>query len=272
QENSSLKEKLAQLEKIGTTDSVYIFIDNSNVYVQGKKEIAWREPVKENLVQIDYGKLVETVQDGRHMGAVPIVVGSRPPPEDTLWKYLRKELGYNVFTYNRNFLNREKEVDSEVSIRVCNTIAKYVPGTVILIAGDGDYGPVMREALDSDWTIEVWFWTEGLLKRLKKMDVGHPEYKEAFALRTIIINLDVYYKKFMFARGYNNNAGMKYLQIFTDLVKDSDIMECYIAMDLFGWWYRPDPNTLKLYVRTYHQWEEIKNLITHKYPNAKEVG
>ncbi|CAI2190722.1 11992_t:CDS:2, partial [Funneliformis geosporum] len=117
-----------------TADSVYIFIDNSNVYVQGKKETAWREIVKENLVQIDY---------------------------DSLWKYLRKELGYNVFTYNRNFLNREKEVDLEVSICVCNTIAKYVTSTVILIAGDGDYGPVMRQALDSDWTIELWFWTEG---------------------------------------------------------------------------------------------------------------
>jgi len=73
----------------------------------------------------------------------------------------------------------------------------------------------------------------------------------------------------MFACGYNEE--MMYLQIFTDLVKNSEIMECYQEIDLFGWWYRPSPNTLKLYVNTYNQWAEIKNLIMHKYPNAKEV-
>jgi hypothetical protein len=41
----------------------------SNVYVQEKRETAWRETVNENLVQINYGKLVETAQDGQHMGA-----------------------------------------------------------------------------------------------------------------------------------------------------------------------------------------------------------
>ena len=145
----------------GTANSIYIFIDNSNVYVQEKKETAWREPVNENLVQIDYSKLVETVQDGQRMGAVPVVVGSRPPPEDTLWAHLENELGYCVAVYDQNFLNREKEVDSEVAIRICITVADYVPGTIILIAGDGDYGLVIRLALDKNWTIEVWFWTEG---------------------------------------------------------------------------------------------------------------
>ena len=65
------------------------------------------------------------------------------------------------------------------------------------------------------------------------MDIGHPEYKEAFASRTTIINLDDFYKKFMFACRYNEE--MMYLQIFTDLVKNSEIMECYQEIDLFGW-------------------------------------
>lgn len=100
------------------------------------------------------------------------------------------------------------------------------------------------------------------------MDVEHPEYKSAIAHKTTIINLDEYYKRFMFSYGYTN---IKYLEIFTDLVKDDYNMKCYMVLDLFGWWYRPKPNTLKLYVNTYQQWEEIKKLIMSKYPSARET-
>ena len=101
------------------------------------------------------------------------------------------------------------------------------------------------------------------------MDTDHPEYETAIATRTRIINMDDFYKNFMYARGYNEISGTKWLQIFTDLVGDSDIMECYVELDLFGWWYRPEPDSLKLYVRNYSQWRQLKNLITHA--NAREL-
>lgn len=49
--------------------------------------------------------------------------------------------------YDQNFLNREKKVDLEVAVCICITVADYVFGTIILIARDGDYGPVIRLAL-----------------------------------------------------------------------------------------------------------------------------
>ncbi|CAG8449801.1 16570_t:CDS:2 [Funneliformis caledonium] len=68
----------------GTADSVYLFINNSNVYIQGKKETARRKVVDEHLVQIDYDKLVKTAQVSRHMGAIPVVIGLIPPSKDTI--------------------------------------------------------------------------------------------------------------------------------------------------------------------------------------------
>lgn len=103
------------------------------------------------------------------------------------------------------------------------------------------------------------------------MYISHPDYTTAFNQRTIIMNLDDYYRKFMFACGYNDSTGIKYLEIFTDIVSDSDIMKCYIELDVFGWWYRNNQNTLKLYVRTHSQWEAIKKLMLREYPNAKEI-
>uniref|UniRef100_U9SR69 NYN domain-containing protein n=1 Tax=Rhizophagus irregularis (strain DAOM 181602 / DAOM 197198 / MUCL 43194) TaxID=747089 RepID=U9SR69_RHIID len=139
----------------GTAESVYIFIDNSKLYIQGKKKVAECESLYENMVQIDYGKLVEMGQNERHMGANPIIIGSCPPPEDTLWNSLRR-LGYNVTVYDQNFLNEEKEVNSEMVRNILRTVYRNIPGTVILFTGDGDYGPAIREALDNNWTIEIY--------------------------------------------------------------------------------------------------------------------
>src|SRR5688572_10343250 len=89
-----LRQRISELElatrKLGTADSVYVFIDNSNVFIQGKKAMAMRELVQEHLVRIDYGRLVEMIQRNRNMGSVPFVAGSTPPPEDTIWRYLRR--------------------------------------------------------------------------------------------------------------------------------------------------------------------------------------
>ena len=107
------------------------------------------------------------------------------------------------------------------------------------------------------------------------MDTDHPEYPEyetAIATRTSIINMDDFYKNFMYACGCNEISGTKWLQIFTDLVGDSDIMECYVELDLFGWWYRQKSDSLKLYVKDYYQWKQLKDLIMRKYPNAKELN
>jgi hypothetical protein len=66
------------------------------------------------------------------------------------------------------------------------------------------------------------------------MHIDHPEYQKAIKSRTTIMNLDDYYKKFMFADGENDNEDAKYLLIFTNIVKDNDIMEFYIELDLFS--------------------------------------
>ncbi|CAB4474321.1 unnamed protein product [Rhizophagus irregularis] len=182
------------------------------------------------MVQINYGKLVEMGQNKRHMGANPVIVGSHPPPEDTLWNSLRR-LGYNVTVHDQNFLNEKKEVNLEMVRNILRTVYRNVT--------------------------EIY--------------VKHLQYKPAIESRTTIMNLDDYYKKFMFACEHPDIARVKHLEIFTDIVKDSDIMEYYIELDLFGWWHKQNENSLKLYVNNYTQWENLKNLILHKYPSAREI-
>uniref|UniRef100_U9U2G3 Uncharacterized protein n=1 Tax=Rhizophagus irregularis (strain DAOM 181602 / DAOM 197198 / MUCL 43194) TaxID=747089 RepID=U9U2G3_RHIID len=44
-----------------------------------------KEGLSENLICIDYGRLFKTDLDGYY----PVIVGSRPPPDDLLWKILK---------------------------------------------------------------------------------------------------------------------------------------------------------------------------------------
>ena len=87
----------------------YIFIDNSNVFIQAKKTVAeledagtWDEQhsVRQlNNCRVDYGCLVRTLLRDRQLGASPVLIGSRPPANDTLWDSMRKQ-GIDVTVYD----------------------------------------------------------------------------------------------------------------------------------------------------------------------------
>ncbi|PKY54946.1 hypothetical protein RhiirA4_474068 [Rhizophagus irregularis] len=86
---------------------------------------------------------------------------------------------------------------------------------VSLCIKESEYGPMLRQALLRNWTVEIWFWTKGneilrlwiikfiilkvtypseMFHQLKHIDVPHrPD------LQTIILNLDSYYLCFIYA-------------------------------------------------------------------------
>ncbi|CAG8679105.1 4253_t:CDS:2, partial [Paraglomus brasilianum] len=42
------------------------------------------------------------------------------------------------------------------------------PGVILLVAGDGDYYPILTRALKYNWKIEVWFCSSGICDDLMK--------------------------------------------------------------------------------------------------------
>lgn len=67
-------------------------------------------------------------------------------------------------------------------------------------------------------------------KRLKNIDL--PEFP---SLKTIIVSLDLLYKKFTSAYGLTNTLEKRFLKINDEhvKVKYDDVMPCYEALDLF---------------------------------------
>lgn len=146
-------------------DKVFVFVDNSNIWIEGKKAVSSFEfpGLKTNdSIRIEYGKLVETVVGKRTLGQPSVVFGSRPPENDSLWRSIR-ENNCSVVLQDRNSRNKEKAVDVSISSSVTETIILHRdnPGTLVLVTGDSDFEPLIGTALKYKWNVEVWFWTQG---------------------------------------------------------------------------------------------------------------
>lgn len=96
--------------------SLYIFCDNSNLFLEGQWAAARAEgrrgPHPE--FRIDYGQLITVSADGRQVTQASLY-GSVPPPNDSLWRAIRAQ-GWNVKTLERNYAGKEKALDIEIAL------------------------------------------------------------------------------------------------------------------------------------------------------------
>lgn len=145
---------------------VHIFVDNTNVFEEGKRASAIRlgksAKHRDHEFAIDYGSLVLIVMDGGGVAAMPKMYGSEPPPSDSVWKRIRDE-GYDLKVFKRNFRGKEKGLDMEMGLSVMDLIFEAKakgepPGTICLVAGDADYLPVLERIRQHGWKSEVWYW------------------------------------------------------------------------------------------------------------------
>lgn len=147
---------------------LHLFVDNSNVLLEGRRFSEKQRsgtgklsPGVDNSYQIDWGKFLylAKLQGGRLLSQVPVLYGSRPPPDDSIWQQIRDE-GFDVKLFDRNIRNKEKGVDMEMGMDVVERVLTVSPPKTILIAaGDADFLPVIKRAVARGWKVEVWFWS-----------------------------------------------------------------------------------------------------------------
>jgi len=156
--------------------SVYIFVDNSNIWITGK-EVSGQsksKPVPSNYwYRVDYGKLLTLVQGQRPLGDMPKLYGSEPPPVDSVWKRIQ-EHGFDVTLFKRNIFNKEKGLDMKLGMDVTMLAMRVKPpGIVALIAGDADYEPVVAQIRTMGWEVEVWYWDNAAKNLVKAANYFH---------------------------------------------------------------------------------------------------
>lgn len=146
---------------------VHLFVDNSNVKIEGgrlsyaKRYLGGRRGLQvDHSYEIDWGKFLYLVKirGNRLLAQVPVLYGSRPPPDDSIWEEIRRE-GFDVRLFDRNIRNKEKGVDVEMAMDVVERLFEIAePATVVVAAGDGDFKGMVGRAKKRGWNVEIWFW------------------------------------------------------------------------------------------------------------------
>ena len=104
----------------------YIYVDNSNLYIEGKRVSAVKKGMAMNIYDamnnrildfgynISFGRLHEFVA-GRDKTVIAraVLFGSRPPPNDSIWKYAERA-GFELVLEDRNVANKEKKIDTGI--------------------------------------------------------------------------------------------------------------------------------------------------------------
>ncbi|RGB23627.1 hypothetical protein C1646_774231 [Rhizophagus diaphanus] len=283
------------------TGKVHVFVDNSNLFIGARYTVGKIEkvydpdkPTEESKeseeseesekpkvcymqqLQIDYGCLLTKVLDERKLGGNPVIVGSRPPPQDTLWNRI-KDLGYNVIVYNRNLENKEKCVDMQLGTTMVDDIADIgSPGIVVLVAGDGDYEPAVEKVLRRGWIVEIWFWKSSVSRHLTNPEI----FRTNKELKVIFKPLDTDYQHFTY--GYGISTAKKYiLEAKHDTIrnwKNEDVMKrcmkCCMKLKIFCWWNRETEinDTIKMYFTNKTQLEEATHWFNNNFPDIETWG
>ncbi|PNG99347.1 hypothetical protein TSOC_014878 [Tetrabaena socialis] len=251
--------------------SVYVFIDNSNTFIQASHTLAALEDAGQwgaqrttrqlTNARIDYGCLVRAMLKGRQLGGPPLLVGSRPPQNDTLWEKLKGQ-GLDIKVFDRNAKNKEKKVDTCIVVEVMRTL--YTAGrdgcTVALVAGDGDYEPLAAEIDEKGWKFEVYFWRAGA----DALTLDHTF--------TYSIELDSMYKEFSFATTSEHSKGRPHLDVsapeLAHMKNEAVLQQIVLPITgVFGWWDWVGDTELKLFFRDAAQQKRALGWLQANHPN-----
>ena len=152
--------------------SDYIYVDNSNLYIEGRRVSAVQQGLAADIYEamnagildqgytISFGKLYEFLTGG-DMSKIKRVAlfGSRPPPNDSIWRHAAKA-GFELHLEDRNAANKEKKIDTGIATLI--TKDAYKEGDpnrdlFVLVAGDRDYVPTITELKKDNHKVEVVF-------------------------------------------------------------------------------------------------------------------
>ncbi|WP_194271169.1 NYN domain-containing protein [Zoogloea sp. 1C4] len=178
--------------------SLNIFLDNSNIWLVGRKVCSSNEPGHESAFRIHFAKLFDFVRNNRAV-SFAYVGGSVPPNNDDLWLRLNAQ-GAIVEKQERAVSGGEVAVDEAIQLQMANRIIDVQPPeTMVLLTGDGSgytdgkgFIKQLERALKFGWKIEVISWDAGCNRHLKEFAQANGCYRPlepAYANITFVNNV-----------------------------------------------------------------------------------
>lgn len=157
--------------------TVRIYIDNSNLWIQGQKTYAENRGLREPwdpTWRFDVGRLKAVLleksgllHEERDYTVKVRLYGSTPPPVDTVWRAIESH-NVQVSTFARSsWTGREKEVDAEIiadSVDESSEDYHRAAGSVFMIvSGDRDLDRAVQKISQKyGFQVHVWSWRNAL--------------------------------------------------------------------------------------------------------------
>ena len=170
-------EKLVQ--KTFFREHAFLYVDDSNMWIEAKKLAAKQlnlKCVEDPRVRLDLGKVSDVVASGREV-AWGVLYGSEPPPIDSVWEKIRQR-GWKVKTSKRSRVtNKEKQVDHQILADITALVSdkSVAKGKIVIVSGDADVIPAIKEGLTKKWSFEIWMWEKSISKKLKDLEKENPK-------------------------------------------------------------------------------------------------
>jgi len=146
-------------------NNVHVFVDDQNLFWGIVNSGAGKG------FRLDIGMLTLAAckdSNGKARFIESAYVAGVIPDDDYFWEIWKQ----HNFTVNRGFLgtnNRSKQDDAylirDMTITICRSPG---PSTIVLIAGDADYGPPLQFAIQEGWRVELFTTGRGVSSALEK--------------------------------------------------------------------------------------------------------
>ena len=164
--------------------SYFVFVDNSNVWIEGKFASAVAKGWAKNIFEahshkcddkawrIDFGKLLYSVSNGNISDIKKAVLfGSKPPHNDSLWQAMANAQ-FEVVALDRNIANKEKAVDTGIMARIAKSLYKEASegDTFVLVMEDKDFKPAIEVIREENCKPVIAFWDNAAAELISEAD------------------------------------------------------------------------------------------------------
>jgi len=178
---------------------VCFYVDNSNIFHEGQRFAETSVGEDRYAFRLYFRNFVTLAVQSRPVREV-VWGGSIPPPEDTVWGFLRDELAIEPELLRRADGSEQETVDHLIQLRMHRHVRKHRanPGTIVLATGDGK-GYYQEDGFLYDvegfvadgWGIELLSWEHSCHGKLREFAENHGRF----------VSLDKYYNQITFIKG-----------------------------------------------------------------------
>ena len=166
-------------------DKVFIYWDNSNIFISAQQAAVDREGEDARFrLRIHFRNLLELAHAGREIEHA-IAVGSIPPELRHVWNRLENE-GVTVQLLERGALQgREQGVDQALQTAMLRDGFDYNgdPGTAVMLTGDGagfhdgvGFHADLERMRGRGWRVEVMSWRHSCNRRMREWAERHGKF------------------------------------------------------------------------------------------------